>query len=307
MKKASIITVNFNQQQTTEALLESIISTGASYSCEILVVDNGSKFNAVPEWQVHYPDVIFIRSEHNLGFAGGNNLGIKEAKGEYLFFINNDTELTPGLIERMLKTMDERPQIGMLSPKIHYFSEPQLIQYIGFTPMNFYTGRNRCLGWKEQDSGQYDGPARPTAYIHGAAMMVRRTAIEKAGVMAENFFLYYEELDWCERIRKAGFEIWVDPGGLIFHKESISVGNSSALKEYFMNRNRILFVRKHAKPFQKVIFTIYFSFIVFPRNLFSYLSKKRTDLVPYLLKAIKWNMSHSTESKDTGYPVNTIK
>src|SRR4051812_33657381 len=104
-KTVSVITVNFNQSFITEQLLSSIAATNAYLEVEVIVVDNGSKVNSVPEWQQSYPDIKFIRSGLNLGFAGGNNLGIKEAKGEYLFFVNNDTEFTEGLIETLVKVL----------------------------------------------------------------------------------------------------------------------------------------------------------------------------------------------------------
>ncbi|MFX9027493.1 hypothetical protein ABTN22_18650, partial [Acinetobacter baumannii] len=91
----------------------------------------------------------------------------------------------------------------------------------------------------EKDNGQYDNIVQQIGYGHGAAMMLKKEAIEKAGLMAENFFLYYEEMDWCDRIKKSGYEIWINTNALIYHKESISVGKRSALKEFFMNRNRI--------------------------------------------------------------------
>ncbi|MFY7651218.1 MAG: glycosyltransferase family 2 protein, partial [Chitinophagaceae bacterium] len=236
MKKVSIITVNYNQPKVTEDLLHSIDRHNTYANIEIIVVDNASVENPVPKWQQNYPAIQFIRSEKNLGFAGGNNLGINAATGDYLFLVNNDTEFTPNLIEDILKVFDEEPSIGIVCPKIRYFQQPDTIQYVGFTPMNYYTCQNKCIGQFEKDTGQYDIASGPTGFAHGAAMMISRTAIEKAGLMYENYFLYYEEGDWCDRVKKAGFTIWVNTKALIYHKESVSVGQKSALKEYFMNR-----------------------------------------------------------------------
>ena len=143
-------------------------------------------------WQSAYPEIRFIRSENNLGFAGGNNLGIREANGAYFFLVNNDTEFSPGLIEKLVAVLDSCPQVGAISPKILYFDEPGIIQYAGFTEMNMNTGRNRCIGQMEQDLGQYDNTTGPTGFVHGAAMMIRKEAVNKAGLMPELFFLYYE-------------------------------------------------------------------------------------------------------------------
>ena len=203
--------------------------------------------------------------------------------------------------------MDNNPQIGMLSPKINYYYEPGTIQYVGFTPMNYYTCRNACIGLREKDSGQHDHLTQPTAYCHGAAMMIRTGAVAKAGVMNEHFFLYYEELDWCEAIKRAGYEAWICTDALIYHKESISVGKKSRLKEYFMNRNRVLFTRRNAPFFSKLIFFPYFLLFVVPRNLLSYVKEKNYSFVSALLKAVWWNFTHSKNSSDLGYPIKTIK
>lgn len=301
--KVSVITVNFNQAAVTESLINSILQYYSPLDLDIIVVDNGSKDNHVGKWQEIYPQIKFIRSEENLGFAGGNNLGTKYAAGTYLFYVNNDTEFTAGLVEALCAVMDTRPGVGMVSPKIRFFHNKQLLQYAGFTEMNFMTCRNKCIGEFEEDHGQYDGSTGPTGYIHGAAMMVRRQALDEAGLMAENFFLYYEEIDWCERIRRAGFGIWFCAEGLIYHKESISVGKNSPLKEYFMNRNRILFMRRNAPMPARLIFFLHFTLLVAPRNIISYISKKRTELIKPLLQAMVWNLSHPVDSMDKGYKI----
>ncbi|WDF53676.1 glycosyltransferase family 2 protein [Mucilaginibacter sp. KACC 22063] len=303
MKKVSVITVNFNQSYITELLLASISNTNTYTNIEIIVVDNGSKENSVPNWQSQYPGIKFIRSDANLGFAGGNNLGIKASTGDYLFFVNNDTEFTPGLIDEMIKVMEANSSIGMASPKIRYFDEPDTLQYAGFTPMNYYTCRNSTIGLLEKDNGQYDNTTGPTGYAHGAAMMLKLEAIDKAGMMAENFFLYYEEMDWCDHIKKAGYEVWFIPAGLIYHKESVSVGKASGLKEYFMNRNRILFIRRNAPLQARLFFYLYFILIVTPRNLLNYSKNKQKGFGKLLLKAIWWNLTNNINSNNLGYPI----
>lgn len=301
IQKISIITVNFNQPLVTEELLASIQRTNTYPLIEIIVVDNGSTTDPVPGWRQRYPSVRFIRSEKNTGFAGGNNLGIREASGKYLFLVNNDTEFTPQLIEILLSTMEAHPHVGMVSPKIRYYQQPGTLQYAGYSSMNYYTARNHCIGQFEKDNGQYDALEGPTAYAHGAAMMVRKEAINKAGLMAENYFLYYEELDWCERIRRAGYEVWVNMKALIYHKESVSVGQKSALKEYFMNRNRILFIRRNAAWYQRWVFYMYFTVVVMPRNILTYMREGRPVFTRQLFRAIGWNLTHHVDSMQTGW------
>ncbi len=265
------------------------------------MIDNGSNENHLFSWQSSYPHVRFIRSEKNLGFAGGNNLGIRESNGEYLFLVNNDTEFSEGLIESLVRILDSNPTIGAISPKILYFDKPDIIQYAGFTRMNMNTGRNRCIGQMEKDLGQYDDTTGPTGFVHGAAMMIRKEAIDKAGLMPELFFLYYEEMDWCEKIRKAGFEIWIEPKARIYHKESMSVGKKSQLKEYFMCRNRILFIRRNASWFSRIIFYFHFSLFVIPRNVIGYVLRGEKAHARQFFRAIWWNFRNGTESGVLGY------
>jgi GT2 family glycosyltransferase len=303
MKTVSVISVNYNHSAVTEAMLESIIKLNAYPAIEVIVVDNGSRDNPVPGWKAKYPQFTFIRSEANLGFAGGNNLGIAAAKGEYLFLANNDTEFTPTLVGELAAVLDNNPQVGMVSPKIKYFDKPDLIQYVGFTPMDYYTCRNSCVGQFETDAGQYDHMVGPTGFAHGAAMMVRKAAVDKAGRMAENYFLYYEEMDWCDRIRKAGYDIWVDTDALIYHKESVSVGAKSALKEYFMNRNRLLFIRRNCSLGVRAVFLIYFLTVVVPRNVLVYIKDRQWKFIPVLFRAVWWNLTNGVDSNNLGYTI----
>ena len=304
IKKVSIITVNFNQALVTEQLLYSIDQLNDYPSIEVIVVDNGSTLNPVPGWQERYPAVLFIRSENNTGFAGGNNIGIRAATGDFLFLVNNDTEFTSGLVTELVQTLVTHSEAAMVSPKIRYYHQPDTLQYAGYTKMNYYTARNSCIGQFEKDKGQFDHLTGETAFAHGAAMLVRKEAISKAGLMKENYFLYYEEMDWCDSFKKQGYTIRLNMQALIYHKESVSVGQKSALKEYFMNRNRILFERRNAGFLQRNFFYLYFLFVVTPRNIYQYKRTGHTDFTKQLLRAIRWNFTHAVTSSETGYIPN---
>jgi len=303
MALISIITVNFNQPQATIELLQSIYQCYPKANLEVIVVDNGSDVDHEADFKNSDLHVLYIRSQKNLGFAGGNNLGIKSAKGEYLFLVNNDTEFTPGLLETLTGTLEGDSTIGIISPRINYYDNKLLIQYAGFTPMNYYTCRNECIGQFETDRGQFSNINAETGYVHGAAMMIRRSALKAVGTMAENFFLYYEEMDWCEQIKRAGFKIWINTNALIYHKESLSVGKNSPLKEFFMNRNRILFTRRNASAGQRSFFWAYFIFFVTPRNIIKYFTEGTANYAGVLLKAISWNITNKTTSSNLGYKI----
>jgi GT2 family glycosyltransferase len=286
----SIITVNYNQLQHTCALLDSIRQQH-SQDIEVIVVDNASKENPEAFLKAHYPEVKFIRSVQNLGFAGGNNLGIGLATGQYLFFVNNDTELTYFCIDRLLHFIQQTPDCGAVSPLICYYNlevgTPDVIQYAGMTPVSRVTARNEIIGEGEKDAGQFLTPQR-TAYAHGAAMMVPRAVLDAVGGMYEGFFLYYEELDWCERIRRAGYTIWVNPLARIYHKESATVGRHSPLKSYFMHRNRLLFVKRNY-PRTRVPFYIYMWMVVYPKALFKFIADRDFARAKAVSQAYFWH------------------
>lgn len=292
----SIITVNYNQAQVTKELLDSLQKISYKHF-EVIIVDNASKENPAEYIGEHtYPNVKFILSKKNLGFAGGNNLGIKEAKGDYLFFVNNDTEFTYDLIEQSLAPFSKDPTIGMVCPKVRDYTQPKLLQYAGYTPINPYTARNSTIGLFKEDNGQFDNPG-PTAFPHGAAMMVKREVIEKVGMMPEEFFLYYEEFDWCEQIKRAGYKLYFEPKAVIYHKESVSVGKRSTLKTYYMTRNRIYFMRRNTKKYQFMIFSLFLLFFTMPKNIYSYIKNAEYNHIKAFIDAVLWNFRNKKINK----------
>lgn len=296
----SIITVNYHQVALTNDLLASIHKFGAGLDLEVIVVDNGCPEDQGDLFRQVFPAVVYLRSSENLGFAGGNNLGVRYAKGKYLLFLNNDTEITDGFIQTLIDEMEHRPDIGLLSPLILYAEDRRKIQYAGFTPMNFRTGRNASLGVLETDTGQYDGLTVVTGYCHGAAMICRRRELDQVGLMEEHYFLYYEELDWCEKFRRSGFKIGFTGKARIYHKESMSVGKESVLKTYFMTRNRWLFIRRNAPRLARWTFTAYYLCIAVPFQVLRYLLRRRIDLANAAMRGVKWNLTHSINSQELG-------
>lgn len=284
----SVVTVNYDQPEVTCALIESL--RHISYpSIEIIVVDNGSPTKDPSMIPLQYPEVIFIKSDLNLGFAGGNNLGIHVAKGKYLLLINNDTEVEPGFLEPLVKKLEEDPDIGVVSPKIRYFYHPNIIQFAGFTTINPFTIRHFSIGFNEIDHGQYDKDSL-TNYAFGAAMMLPMDAVRKVGLMADIFFLYYEELDWIQRIKDAGYKVWYVHNSLVYHKDSISTGSMSPLKIYYLSRNRILYLRRNIKGWVAAISILYQIFIAIPKNAGLFLFKGQIKLFTAYLKAINWHI-----------------
>lgn len=250
-------------------------------------MDNGSSENPEQTIKTRFPNITFIRSEKNLGFAGGNNLAVRIARGEYLFLINNDTEVTYFCIDRLVSFCRNHPDCGAVSPLLCYYKEsdgqPDIIQYAGMTKVSGLTARNKTIGEREQDAGQFL-QAKQTAYAHGSAMMIPRKVVEKVGMMDEDYFLYYEELDWCHKIRKAGYTIWVEPVARMYHKESLTISRMGALKTYFLFRNRLLFMQRNGS--WNLLFYIYSWFILLPKSGLKYLFLGELDNFKALIKAL---------------------
>jgi len=279
----SIITVNYNGLNDTCALIDSI---PFNEDMEVIVVDNGSRENEASMLQTRYPHIKAIRSDQNLGFAGGNNLGIKVAKGKYLYLINNDTVFKYFNPQAIIKRLESSPKIGMVCPKIRFDWDNNPIQFAGYTPLSTITVRNRAIGFGEEDKGQYDTPHQ-TPYAHGAAMMLKREIIDQVGFMPECYFLYYEELDWSMMINRAGYEIWYDPASTIYHKESQSTGQNSPLRTYYITRNRLLLVKRNYTGMKKCLAYIYLQMIVANRDILRFIIKGRTDLIKATVKGLQ--------------------
>jgi GT2 family glycosyltransferase len=286
----SIITVNYNNTAVTCELLASL--ERISYPrMEVIVVDNASAEDPTREFINRFPTVKVIRSEENRGFAGGNNLGIQAAAGKYLFLVNNDTEFTEGLIEGLLEVFSTYPDAGVASPKFHYFFQPGTIEYAGYHSVDIFTGRNSMIGCREKDQGQYDAVSS-TPYAHGGAMMIKREALEKVGLMPELYFLYYEEFDWCEQFRRKGYKIYYQYKSLIYHKESMTTGKNSPLKTYYITRNRILFMRRNVRLPARLVFILYFMCFTIPKNTLQYLFRREDTHLKAFWRGIYWNVKN---------------
>ena len=288
----SIIAINWNTTAITCDFLHSIRERNTYGNIEVIIVDNASREDPTAALLAVYPQVRVLRNSDNLGFSGGNNTGIRAAKGEYLFIVNNDTEFTPGLLEGLLEIFALYPDAGMASPKFHYFYKKGTIEYAGYRQVNVFTGRNGMVGCQEEDLGQYD-KVGVTNYVHGGGMMIPRRIIEEVGPMPEQFFLYYEEFDWSEQIKRKGYKIYYQPKSLIYHKESMTTGKSSPLKTFYLTRNRILFMRRNAPWPAFLVFASYFVCFTIPKNTFGFLLRGQRDHLRSFWKGILWQFNRT--------------
>ena len=283
MKEISIITINFNGLNDTCTLIETIPFND---NLEMIVVDNASRNQEADTISRRFPQVKVIKSKKNLGFAGGNNLGIRAAQGKYLFIINNDTIFKDFNIQALIDRLESSPAIGGVCPKIRFAWGNNPIQFTGYTPLSKITVRNQSIGFGEEDKGQYDAP-HPTPYAHGAAMLIKREAIEKTGLMPECFFLYYEELDWSMMFTRAGYQIWYEPQCTIYHKESQSTGQNSPLRTYYIVRNRLLLVKRNWDGLTKYVTYAYLIGVVGVRDFLKYVLTGKRELVRATFRGIR--------------------
>lgn len=286
----SIITLNWNNSAVTCEFLSSVKEQNTYKNIEVIVVDNASEKDPSESFLNIYPQLKIIRNSSNLGFSGGNNAGIKAATGDYIFIVNNDTEFTPYLIESLIEVFQKKSDAGIVCPKFHYYFNKGTIEYAGYKLVNIFTGRNSMIGTGEKDNGQYDSITK-TNYAHGGGMMISKKAIEKVGLMPEQFFLYYEELDWSVKFKKQGYAIYFQPKALIYHKESMTTGKSSPLKTFYLTRNRILFMRRNAPTLGLSIFLLYFVIFTIPKNSIQYILKKQNTHLKSFWKGILWHLN----------------
>ena len=286
----SVVTVNYNQSAATCEMLDSLYASGYP-NIEVIVVDNASPSDNPDVIKERFPQISFIKNPVNSGFASGNNIGIRQARGQYLFMLNNDTVVPVGAINRLVEVLESDTKTGLVCPKVVYFDHPDVIQYAGQTKMSTIGMRTFIIGYGEKDVGQYD-KSEETYYVHGAAMMTKREVIDRVGLFPEMYFLYYEELDWCDHIRKAGYKIMYVHDATIYHKESLSTGQNSPMKTYYLNRNRMIFLRRNRTGIIRFIAIVYLLLIAYPKNTLTWIFKRNLKNTKSVVNAYGWCLKH---------------
>ena len=281
----SIITVNFNRLQDTSELLSSLENIQYP-NTEIILVDNGSKEDP-SILQSKFPKLKILLNSENLGFAAANNLGIKNAKGKYLFLVNNDVIVTPDFLQPLVNKLENNNDIGIVSPKIYYHSKPQMIQYAGFTDIHPITIRNQGIGFNENEKGQYD-EEKATFYAHGAAFLFRNQLIIEVGFLSERFFLYYEEMDWCKQVRNHNYQIYYIPKSIVYHKDSVTTGSDSPLKTYYLSRGRLIYMLRNVKFPLLIISSLYQILFAFPKNYLAFILRNERLQAKAYREAYAW-------------------
>ncbi|MGV2963545.1 glycosyltransferase family 2 protein [Paenibacillus sp. AGC30] len=252
---ASIIIVNYNTRQLTLDCLASVYATHTSYRLEIIVIDNASHDGSVEAIREVYPSVQLIANNHNTGFAVANNQGIKVAIGRYILLLNSDTVIQPDTLQTMVGFMDRHPEMGASGCKVilpdgsldkackRGFPTPSASFYYAFGISRLFPDRPKFnqyqLGHLSPDD-EY-----PVDCLVGAFMLVRRETIEQVGGLDETFFMYGEDIDWCYRIKEAGWGIFYYPRTYIVHYKGGSARRKPLKITYEFHRAMWVFHRKH--------------------------------------------------------------
>jgi hypothetical protein len=268
MAKVFVTLVNYNSKNNTDVCLQSLEEINTSgFTLNVVVVDNASEEKFPNDKKYQNFNLELIRSEKNLGFAGGQNLGIKFALdngADYIVVLNNDVILDKNLIIELLKTFDTEKNCGIVSPKIYFarghefhkdrYSQPELGKVIWYAggKIDWRNIIASHLGVDEVDKGQYE-KTEETDFASGCCEMIKREVFEKLGLFDERYFLYYEDNDLSQRARAQNFKIFYQPKASMWHLNAGSTGGSgSALHDYYITRNRLLFGSKFASLRAKI-------------------------------------------------------
>lgn len=246
--KVVIVMLNWNGKKDTFLCLRSLANLKYD-NFETIVVDNGSTDGSV-ELLRREKGITLIENGANLGFAAGNNVGIRYAinniNTDYIFLLNNDTECDPNMLMYLVRTAESSSQIGIVSPKIYYFDNPNKIWSVGgdniFKTVLFGDPRK---GQEDVRNFLHD---REVDYVWSCAMLIKWKVISQIGLLDEDYFVSMEDIDYCKRARDAGFRIWVSSRANLWHKVASSTGGGSynPIIRYYYGKGLVLFMKKHA-------------------------------------------------------------
>jgi GT2 family glycosyltransferase len=253
-----VVVLTWNRLQDTLACLESLSHlTYPNY--RVMVVDNGSSDGTAESIAAQYPDVELIVNEHNLGFAGGFNVGLRQALkqgADFMLVLNNDTIVPTDLLDELM-AQAAPSDVGMLAPKIFYFSEPQLIWSVG-GDCHPLTCEMTHKGDGQLDRGQWS-QVLERDFLVGCALLVKRVTLEKIGLFDTGFHpAYYEDMDLCMRARRAGFRLLLVPQAKLWHRVARSSGGTDSPQErYLMARHSVRYFRKYVRGWRWLIVVPY--------------------------------------------------
>jgi len=236
--------------------------------------------------------LFILKNDKNNSWSGANNLAmkqvLKEKKSKYIFLFNNDAVIDKDALTELVKVIESNKKIGIVGGKIYSYFEKRkdMIQSVG-VKINLAKGDVYLYGQGKQDKGQFD-KIREVDFICGASLLIKPEVLKKVGLVDERFFMYFDDPDWCIKIKKAGYLILIVPKSIIWHKGAASLKKLSGYGEYYATRNRLWFVRKHANLLQLILFFAYFIFFLSYMKFGKYMLRKdRKSLIKGYLRGLK--------------------
>ncbi len=237
-----VVVLNWNQRDLTLECLASVLALNYP-NYHVVVVDNGSNDGSAEAVRQQYPEVTVIENELNLGYAGGNNVGIRYAlahHADYVLLLNNDVVVASNCLAELIRAFEEQRNIGVASPLIFEYHNPSRIWCAGAS-IDWCTGGTVRLRAGEEDCME-NWQVQAVDSVSGSALLARREVFEQVGLLDEHYFLYYEETEWCVGVRRAGYTVAVVPTAKVWHKVSAALGPRSPLVTYYMTRNSLRFL-----------------------------------------------------------------
>jgi hypothetical protein len=248
--RVAIVVLTYNGVEDTLACLGSLERINYPHErYEVVVVDNASSDGTVARVRAEFPTATLIENASNLGFAAGNNVGLRYALEQgfgYVLLLNNDTEVGPDFLGLLVDAAEADSSVGVAGPTIYYHHSPRVVWSAGGI-IDWRRGTSAMRGLDKLDQGQFTAPAE-VDFVSGCALLCKSTALRQAGLLDERFFMYYEETEWCVRITRAGFRCLHVPGAHIWHKILPERQAQSPRVAYYMARNRLLFLRATRAP-----------------------------------------------------------
>lgn len=295
--KVAIIILNWNSYKDTLECLYSLKSLTHN-NFTVFLIDNDSTDGSFEKLKKTYLedslfnlDIEFIQSGANLGFAGGNNIGIRRAYDlgyQYFWLLNNDTIVTPNALDELVYEIKRDNNIGIVGSKILFYGTNKI--WFAGGRLNQWTGNVIHVGEKEVDEGQYDD-SKEVDYITGCSLLFKRAVLESIGYMKEDYFLYYEETDWNVRAKRKGWKIRLVPNSVISHKVSISSGginNPSPYVEYYIIRNAFIMIRRTQSKLKVIVAFLYIFWKTFKKFVKMFVKRydRKVERIWYLSRAI---------------------
>lgn len=300
LKKTALVLVNWNSFEFTNQCLNSLKHC-KSLTFDIVVVDNGSHDGSATNLKEEFPEIILIQSATNLGFAGGNNLGLDyvlENNYTYVMLLNNDTFVEPNFVDVLVNYMDLNLDVGIIQPKI-YCNHNRKLLWNGGSYFNKFFGITYTKGYLRKDKPDYNR-IKEVDWVTGCALLTRTAIIKKVGKLEEKFFIYYEDVDLSFKIKKEGHKLIYHPESIIYHIAGMSNKSKTKRKEGFLNpvvhylvqRNRIWFLKRYTVAYYIIPTVLYHTCYTLAVMLY-FVLRRRFKKLNALLSGIKVGISKS--------------